>query len=192
MPQLAIHLDREVNDKGLVLDRQRHLAPVWALGGPGEDGLERFVAGELGVGARDVLSWDLMLHDVQRARARRAFDEEFIAAPRLDNLCSCHARLSALLAGRAKRAGALRHAPVLCLFDHEEVGSGSRARRRRARCSSAARAHRAGGRRRRARTYHRALARSFCVSADMAHATPPELPRAPRARALRSSSTAAR
>src|SRR5690606_14632232 len=33
IPQLAIHLDRAVND-GLVLDRQRHLQPVWGLGTP--------------------------------------------------------------------------------------------------------------------------------------------------------------
>ena len=32
LPQLAIHLDRDVNDKGLVLDRQAHLAPIWGLG----------------------------------------------------------------------------------------------------------------------------------------------------------------
>lgn len=35
VPQLAIHLDRTVNE-GLALDRQRHLAPLWALGEPEE------------------------------------------------------------------------------------------------------------------------------------------------------------
>ena len=30
VPQLAIHLDREVNDRGLVLDRHVQLRPVWA------------------------------------------------------------------------------------------------------------------------------------------------------------------
>ena len=30
VPQLAIHLDRDVNERGLVLDRQAHLRPVWA------------------------------------------------------------------------------------------------------------------------------------------------------------------
>ena len=30
VPQLAIHLDRDVNERGLVLDRQAHLTPVWA------------------------------------------------------------------------------------------------------------------------------------------------------------------
>ena len=32
LPQLAIHLDRGVNDNGLVLDKHAHLRPVWATG----------------------------------------------------------------------------------------------------------------------------------------------------------------
>ncbi len=32
VPQLAVHLDRGVNDTGLLLDPQRHLAPVWGVG----------------------------------------------------------------------------------------------------------------------------------------------------------------
>ena len=34
VPQLAIHLDRSVNNEGLRLDPQRHLPPVWGLGEP--------------------------------------------------------------------------------------------------------------------------------------------------------------
>jgi aspartyl aminopeptidase len=37
VPQLAIHLDRDVNDKGLVLDKQLHLSPVWGTGIPDDD-----------------------------------------------------------------------------------------------------------------------------------------------------------
>ncbi len=32
IPQLAIHLDRDVNERGLVLNRQQHLAPIWGVG----------------------------------------------------------------------------------------------------------------------------------------------------------------
>ena len=32
VPQLAIHLDRDVNERGLVLDTQQHLHPVWGTG----------------------------------------------------------------------------------------------------------------------------------------------------------------
>jgi aspartyl aminopeptidase len=171
LPQLAIHLDREVNDKGLVLDRQRHMAPVWALGDCEPDGLERFLARELGIAPRDVLAWDLMLHDVQGARILGR-EGEFVSAPRLDNLCSCHAALTAF--DQACRREPAR-VPVLCLFDHEEVGSSSRSGalgplletllERVVLCAG-------GG----AEDVHRALADSFCASADMAHATHPNYP----------------
>lgn len=32
IPQLAIHLDRAVNEEGIKLDRQAHTAPVWGVG----------------------------------------------------------------------------------------------------------------------------------------------------------------
>src|SRR5688572_30022984 len=44
--QLAIHLDREVNERGLVLDKQLHMAPIWALGRPAPDVFEAFLAAE--------------------------------------------------------------------------------------------------------------------------------------------------
>ena len=125
VPQLAIHLNREVNEQGLALDKQRHMSPVWSVGPADGDGLERFVAGELGCAPEDIRAWDLMLHDVQGSRVIGR-EEEMIAAPRLDNLASCHAGLKAL--ERALDGGAEPgHTPVLCLFDHEEVGSSSRA-----------------------------------------------------------------
>src|SRR4051812_37728045 len=51
VPQLAIHLDRGVN-QGLTLDPQQHLLPVWGLGDPG--GFLSFVAAEAGVDVADV------------------------------------------------------------------------------------------------------------------------------------------
>ncbi len=47
VPQLAIHLDRSVNE-GVALDRQRHIAPIWALGEPREGELLRRVAAAAG------------------------------------------------------------------------------------------------------------------------------------------------
>ncbi|MGW0545392.1 M18 family aminopeptidase, partial [Streptomyces griseoincarnatus] len=63
VPQLAIHLDRTVNE-GVALDRQRHIAPIWALGDPREGELLRLVAAAAGEDPADVLGWDLMLHDI--------------------------------------------------------------------------------------------------------------------------------
>ncbi len=116
VPQLAIHLDRAVN-QGLTLDPQQHLLPVWGLGGPG--GFGEFVAAEAGVDPGDVAAHDLVVHDLTPPAALGR-DRELFAAPRLDNLVSVHAGLSALLAARDAAT-----APVLVAFDHEEVGSGS-------------------------------------------------------------------
>jgi aspartyl aminopeptidase len=169
VPQLAIHLNREIDTEGLKLNKQTHMSPVWGLKGQGERGFRAFLAGELGARADDVLSWDAMCHDVCPSTPA-GVEEEFVSAPRLDNLCSCFCALEALLALPA--GDAPRHTPVVTLFDHVEVGSGS------ARGAASpilgdvlerivlAR----GGSR---EDYHRAIADSACISADMAHGTHP-------------------
>jgi aspartyl aminopeptidase len=166
VPQLAIHLDREVNSRGLVLDPQLHMTPVWSLGRVDERGLQKFLARELGREPDDVLSWDLMLHDVASA-AVLGLEGEMIASARLDNLCSSWSALQALLSRGSGAATA-----VLCLFDHEEVGSASTrgaqgpllvdVLERLVLASGGARDE-----------FHRAIARGFCASVDMAHATHP-------------------
>lgn len=170
LPQLAIHLDREVNTKGLVLNPQNHMNPVWGLGAVDQGGLERFLATELGVAEGDILSWDLMCHDVQPSRII-GLAREFLSAPRLDNLCSTYCGLEALLAA----ADDTQHVSVLCLFDHEEVGSlsttGASSPVLKALMERVVLA--AGGGR---EEFHRAVAGSFCVSVDMAHATHPNWP----------------
>ena len=120
VPQLAIHLDRQVN-QGLSLDAQQHLLPVWGLGSPAEGDLIEFLADEVGVDPDEVAAHDLVVHDVTPP-ARLGEEEELLAAPRLDNLASVHAGLGALLAAADDAAGVI---PVFVGFDHEEIGSGS-------------------------------------------------------------------
>ena len=96
VPQLAIHLDRAVN-QGLVLDAQQHLLPIWGLGAPAEGDLVEFLAGEVGVDADEIAAHDLVVHDLTPP-ARLGEEEELLAAPRLDNLASVHAGLAALVA----------------------------------------------------------------------------------------------
>jgi len=167
--QLAIHLDREVNDRGLVLDKQLHLAPIWALGRPSPDVFEEFLAAELRCERREILSFDLMCHDVVPSRLL-GLTEDFIVAPRLDNLCSSFCALEAFSAVAAGSDGA--SVPVLSLFDHEEVGSTShRGAASPLLKDSLERVVAAQGGSR--EDYHRAIASSWFVSADMAHATHP-------------------
>jgi aspartyl aminopeptidase len=174
VPQLAIHLDREVNDKGLILNRQDHLAPVIGLAGGAS--LAQIVADVAGVAVDRVLGHELMLFDLLQP-ALGGWGNELIFSGRLDNLAMCHAAISAIAplgqigqpvqAGQAGRAAGEAIA-VIALFDHEEVGS-----------ASAAGAGSAVLPRILERlvpdreAFHQACARSTCVSADMAHAVHP-------------------
>lgn len=170
VPQLAIHLDREITEKGLQLNKQNHLVPVWGLEDDTERGFKDLLAEELDVDADSIMSWDAFVHDTLPS-ALTGSREEFVSAPRLDDLCSCYCGLEALLR-RAKAPSETSRIPMLCLFDHEEIGSntnrgaGSPLLGTLIERSILAR----GGDR---EDYHRALTNSVCVSADMAHATHP-------------------
>jgi aspartyl aminopeptidase len=171
VPQLAIHLDREISANGLLLNAQQHLSPLWGVGDATPGTFRAFVADELAVGPDDVLAWDLMLHDLTPS-TRVGVDEELISAPRLDNLCSSWAGLEALLAVAGDDDQAPDQIPLLVLFDHEEIGSTSD--RGAASTLLPAITERIvrglGGDR---DEHLRALAASLCCSADMAHATHP-------------------
>ena len=165
-----------MNDKGLQLDRQRHLQPVWGLGAVDEGGFRRYLGEQIHLSPDQIESWDVLPFDVQPA-ALSGPNEELVSGARLDNLVSCHAGLCALIAVSASApAGAPpRHTPVLALFDHEEVGStsatganGALLGRILERITLAA-----GGT---ATTTCAPLAGSHCISADMAHATHPNYP----------------
>ncbi|MCZ9340890.1 M18 family aminopeptidase, partial [Streptomyces sp. TRM76130] len=124
VPQLAIHLDRDVTADGLKLDKQRHLQPVWGLSGTVRDGdLVAFLEQEAGLDAGSVTGWDLMTHSVEPP-AYLGRDRELVAGPRMDNLLSVHAGTAALAAAAAD-GSALSYIPVLAAFDHEETGSQS-------------------------------------------------------------------
>jgi aspartyl aminopeptidase len=181
VPQLAIHLDRAVND-GLTLDKQRHTQPVWGLGSPADADLLGVVAGAAEIPPDDVAGFDLVVADTQPPRAFGAGDELF-ASGRLDNLLSVHAGLVALL-GAADRAGERAgergaagepRITMLAAFDHEELGSASR--------SGAAGPFLADvlariqdGLGASSEDRHRAVAASLCVSSDVGHAVHPNYP----------------
>lgn len=171
---LAIHLNREVRQEGLRLNEQTHLAPILGLESAPE--LKRLLVDELSkdlgtaVEPADLLGWDLLLYDLAGATVAGA-QNEFLCSARLDNLASTHAALTALLA--ASSSGPAPYTRLVALHDHEEVGSRSATGAdgsfllevvdRLAALTSG------GDPQARAR----ALARSFLVSADMAHAVHP-------------------
>lgn len=152
VPRLAIHLTRGKDEDGI--DPQRDLVGLWSVG-----------AGEFlaAIDAADAVGFDLMVHDLTpSARVGRA--GELVAAPRLDNLASCHAAVQAIVG-----AGS---GTVIALFDHEEVGSASeRGAQSDLLATTLERIVLAAGGNR--EDFHRAIAGSVCASADMAHATHP-------------------
>lgn len=124
IPQLAIHLQPDLAHEGgqrPSLNPQEHLTPIWGLSGAPAAGVRRHVADLLDVDEADVLAWDLMTYDTQPP-AIVGRDNDLIASARLDNQGCTFAAVDAL-ARLAEDAG--RRTPVLCLFDHEEVGSAS-------------------------------------------------------------------
>ena len=120
LPQLAIHLDRGVNDH-LALDKQTQTQPVWGLGEPESADLLAEVAAAAGVDAGQVRGYDLVVADSARGAVFGAQDE-FFAAGRLDDLASVHAGLVAL-ENLSDETGSIT---MLAAFDHEELGSSSR------------------------------------------------------------------
>ncbi len=164
---LAIHLNRTVNEEGLKLNAQSHLAPHLALESAGPETIVSLVATAAGVAPADIYGHDLCLYDVVPA-ARGGAHEELIFAPRLDNLASCHAGLSALVAS----TGAVRSTRGVVLYDHEEIGSMSKQGADSPLLADVLERV-ALARDARSDAGHRALARSFLISADMAHAVHP-------------------
>lgn len=172
IPQLAIHLDREIREKGLKLDPQRHLVPLWAIGEDDPGAFRAYLAEQSGVAADDIMSWDVMTFDVQPPSVVGR-DGDMLASGRIDNLVSAFCGTRALMAAvEGKKIDAKNQIPVLVLYDHEEIGSES---------STGASGNFLGAILERIngavggdRTTHlEALARSFVISADGAHATHP-------------------
>jgi aspartyl aminopeptidase len=132
IPQLAIHLDRGVNDSGLTLDKQRHTQPVWGLGDAQSADVLAALAADAGVDPATIGGYDVVLADTQPGRAFGA-GQALFASARLDNLLSTHAGLTALL-GRVSTGstnGAVStngdgSIEMFAGFDHEEIGSASR------------------------------------------------------------------
>ncbi len=199
IPQLAIHLDREANS-GLSLDRQRHVQPVLGLAGsPGVSALELLADaanrsavgesapseapltnGENRVRPEDIAGADVRLFDTQRPQRIGASGELFASA-RLDNLSSTYAALVALVETEPE-PGTIA---VLAAFDHEELGSATRSGAKgpfleevlgRLRDGLGASREDAA----------RALAQSWCLSADAGHSVHPNYPEKhdPRVRPL--------
>jgi aspartyl aminopeptidase len=173
LPNLAIHMNREVNEQGLKLHKQNELPLILGMadGSDPQKGFLQQVADKLDIAPEDIVNSEFNVYDTQKGTFW-GLEEEFIADSQLDNLASCHAALMALLANPEPSATC-----VTALFDHEEVGSesavgagGSFIGDVLGRIAAHAGLDDEGKR--------CAIARSFFVSADMAHGWHPNFPAA--------------
>lgn len=174
LPNLAIHMNREVNESGLKFNKQSELPLLLGVAEEGVKADARFrqpIAAALGVEPGDLLTWELNAYDTQKGSLWGA-DREFIADSQLDNLASCHAALNALLATDQPAATCL-----CAFFDHEEVGSESAAGAGGSFIADVL-ARLAGNAGLDGEDQRRMLARSFFISADMAHGWHPNFPAA--------------
>ena len=165
IPSLAIHMQRDVNT-GHNFNPAVDLQPLY--GPEGALPLRSLLAQRLDVAPDDLLAADLNLVPRQKA-VRLGPEGEYLAAPRIDDLECAWATLLGFLSGPEDSPAAW------CLLDHEEVGSGSRqgaqsdfvqAVLTRAILAQGGDAQHAA----------QAVAGSFALSADNAHARHPNFP----------------
>ena len=118
IPNLAIHMNREIND-GYKYNAQVDMLPLY--GGIESKGtFMKLIAEAAGVQESEILSHDLFLYNREKAVCWGA-DQAYISGPRFDDLECVAAGLQGFL-----NAPKEKNIAVFCLFDNEEVGSGSR------------------------------------------------------------------
>jgi len=128
---------------------------------------------QIGVEATRLLSWELNVYDTQKGTLWGA-EQEFYADSQLDNLASCHAALQALIDDSVLSA----EATVVCgLFDHEEIGSESNKGADGSFLPDVMQRI-AWAQQIQGEDLVRSYAKSFMISADMAHAYQPNFPNA--------------
>lgn len=121
IPNLAIHFNREMN-KGVELRKQVEMLPIY---GTTSEELTKgafleYIAEHLGVKVSDILDYDLTIYNTDTADYV-GLANEFVSAPRLDNLSSTQALIDGITEGVREKG-----LNMMVVFDHEEIGSRSK------------------------------------------------------------------
>ena len=165
IPSLAIHMDRKINE-GRPLNKQVDMLPILSGSVKGPDAVKKLIAEKLGVSEENIYGMDLFLYNRMEA-VRWGHDDEFIGCPRLDDLQCAFTSMEGFLTAENNR-----NINVYACFDNEEVGSGTK--------QGAAstflydvlwRMNKALGKDE--EEFRRAVASSFMLSCDNAHAVHP-------------------
>jgi len=176
LPNLAIHMNRKVNEDGLKIHKQNELPLLFSMASQEQipDAVfSQLLATQVDMPVEQILSWEFNVYDTQKGIFWGA-EQEFYADSQLDNLASCHAGLHALLDEQTLQSG---HTVVCAFFDHEEVGSESTKGADGCFLSDVLERI-ALANTLQPEDYKRTLANSFMLSVDMAHAFQPNFPTA--------------
>lgn len=121
IPNLAIHFNREMND-GVKLRKQVEMLPIYGTTSEAlsKDAFLKYIAKELDANVEDILDYDLTIYNVDKG-SYVGLTDEFVCAPRLDNITSTQALVTGITEGTRKKG-----LNMMIVFDHEEIGSRSK------------------------------------------------------------------
>lgn len=115
IPSIALHLDRGVGDKGVLIHRQEHLKAIFSLHAK-EKTFEKWLETECK--AQSLLGFDLFLVPSE-SPTLLGESNELLSAAKLDNLTSAYAACVAIVEAKAET----NLLQMALFFDHEEIGS---------------------------------------------------------------------
>lgn len=119
IPNVAIHLNRSINSQ-FEYNKQIDMIPLFSTGECQEGDYYQMIANELNINKEDIYGLDIYL--VNRTHPTIwGLKDEFISSPKLDDLQCAFSSLKAILSSHNKHA-----INVMACFDNEEVGSGSK------------------------------------------------------------------
>ena len=118
IPNLAIHMSR--GEKSVQKKKKKDMLPLCG-GNLSKDAFEELIAKEAEAKPEDILSYDLFLYNRMKGTTL-GISEEFVASPKLDDLECAFSAIEAM-----KKAELSKDYVTMCaIFDNEEVGSGTK------------------------------------------------------------------
>lgn len=179
IPNLAIHMNREAN-KGYDYNIQKDMLPLYGCG-EAKGSFMKQIAEAANVEEDTILASDLFLYNRMKGSIWGA-EEEFISSPKLDDLQCAFSSLEAFLQSdrefqsdaesQFNTCAGKNSIPVHCVFDNEEVGSGTKQGAASTfLADTLIRINHAMGRDEAG--YRQSIANSFMLSADNAHGVHP-------------------
>lgn len=168
IPNVAPHMNRSIND-GFKYNMQVDMLPLMTMNTESSDPLKDLLAQELNVEKENILNYDLFLYNREKGRVW-GMEDEFIASPRLDDLQCAYCSLMGFL--KESNENSIN---ICACFDNEEVGSRTRQGAASTFLFDVLKRINTGLGFDEER-YYNAIAGSFMISADNAHAVHPNHP----------------